>query len=137
VLLIIAGVLVGPASCGVLLGTAGMAMTEDTTPRAESPAPAPSVPGSAPSVEDPYAKLRKEPGFISRDDLGEQWPLTVDAGVVSCESHGGGGTNWSIDYLTTEASVRGRLVRACSVRAACVLVLPGRVVVRTAPGPAS
>jgi hypothetical protein len=32
----------------------------------------------------------RPPGFISRDDLGEQWPLTVDAGVLSCESHGGG-----------------------------------------------
>jgi hypothetical protein len=64
-------------------GTAGMAITGDTTPRVESPAP-------APSVKDPYAELREEPGFISRDDLGEQWPLTVDAGVLSCESHGGG-----------------------------------------------
>ena len=64
VLLIIAGVLVGPASCAVLVGTAGMAITEDTTPRVESPA-------SAPSVKDPYAELRKEPGFISRDDLGD------------------------------------------------------------------
>jgi len=96
VLLVILGVvmLIGLVSCGALVGAAGKAITEGTTGASRSqqtevdrnPTPVPS----AKRDEDPYAKLRGEPGFLSRADFGKRWPLTVEAGVVSCERHSGG-----------------------------------------------
>jgi hypothetical protein len=86
--------LIGLVSCGALIGAAGKAITEGTTGASQSqqagddrnPTPVPS----AKRDEDPYAKLRGEPGFLSRADFGKRWPLTVEAGVVSCERHSGG-----------------------------------------------
>ena len=38
----------------------------------------------APPVEVPDS-VKDEPGLITRTDLGEEWPLTVDYGVVACQ----------------------------------------------------
>lgn len=47
-------------------------------------------PEPLPPVEVPD-DVTDEPGLITRDDLGEDWPLTVDYGVVSCETFTAGG----------------------------------------------
>ena len=86
--------LIGFVSCGALIGSAGKAITEGTAGASQSQqakedrnsTPVPSTKRD----EDPYAKLREEPGFLSRADFGKRWPLTVEAGVVSCERHSGG-----------------------------------------------
>ena len=93
VLLVVLGVvmLIGFVSCGALIGRAGKAITEGTAEASQSQqakedrnsTPVPSRKRD----EDPYAKLREEPGFLSRADFGKRWPLTVEAGVVSCEQH--------------------------------------------------
>jgi hypothetical protein len=102
-LVILPAMLIGLVSCGAVIGTVSKAINEGTTAASQSkPAedqrnstPVPSgeqrtpIP-SAKRDEDPYAKLRGEPGFLSRADFGKRWPLTVEAGVVSCEPHSGG-----------------------------------------------
>jgi hypothetical protein len=95
--------LAGLVSCGALIATASKALNEGTTAASQSqpaedernatavPSPAQRTP--VPSAErepDPYAKLRGEAGFLSRADFGKQWPLTVEAGVVSCERYSDG-----------------------------------------------
>jgi Protein of unknown function (DUF2511) len=90
-LVILVVMLIGLVSCGALIGTAGKAITEGTTgasqsQQAEDDRNSTPVP-SAKRDEDPYVKLRGEPGFLSRADFGKRWPLTVEAGVVSCEQH--------------------------------------------------
>lgn len=35
--------------------------------------------------------LKDEPGLVTRTDLGKEWPLTVDYGVVACETRTAGG----------------------------------------------
>jgi hypothetical protein len=70
--------LIGLVSCGALIGAAGKAITEGTTGASQSqqagddrnPTPVPS----AKRDEDPYAKLRGKPGFLSRADFGKRWP---------------------------------------------------------------
>jgi hypothetical protein len=90
-LVILVVMLIGLVSCGALIGIAGKATTEGTTgasqsQQAEDDRNSTPVP-SAKRDEDPYAKLRGEPGFLGRADFGKRWPLTVEAGVVSCEQH--------------------------------------------------
>ena len=90
-LVILAVMLIGIVGCAALIGTAGKAITEGTTgasqsQQAEDDKNSTPVP-AAKRDEDPYAKLRGEPGFLSRADFGKRWPLTVEAGVVSCEQH--------------------------------------------------
>jgi hypothetical protein len=41
------------------------------------------IQGCGDSLESP-----SRPGYVSRDDLGKAWPLTVDAGVLNCLDHG-------------------------------------------------
>jgi Protein of unknown function (DUF2511) len=91
-LVILPVMLIGLVSCGALIGTASKAINEDTTAASQSqPAEDERNSTPIPSAErdvDPYAKLRGEPGFVSRAHFGKRWPLTVEAGVVSCEPLG-------------------------------------------------
>jgi hypothetical protein len=41
------------------------------------------IQGCGDSLESPSG-----PGYVSRDDLGKAWPLTVDAGVLNCLEYG-------------------------------------------------
>jgi len=107
-LVILPAMLIGLVSCGAVIGTVSKAINEGTTAASQSkPAedqrnstPVPSgeqrtpIP-SAKREPDPYAKLRGNPGFLSRADFGKQWPLTVEAGVVSCE-------NYSVIFMDLE-----------------------------------
>lgn len=59
-----------------------------------------SKPEAAPSVEVP-AKWKNEPGLVTRTDLGTEWPLTVDYGVVACENKNAGGRALQIATFTS------------------------------------
>ena len=37
-------------------------------------------------------EVKDEPGLVTRTDMGDEWPLTVDYGVVACEKHTAGQT---------------------------------------------
>jgi hypothetical protein len=50
---------------------------------------------AAPPVEVPDS-VKDEPGLITRTDLGQQWPLTVDYGVVACQNKNAGGQGLKI-----------------------------------------
>ncbi len=39
--------------------------------------------------------VKGKPGLITRTDLGKEWPLTVDYGVVACENKTAGGFSGS------------------------------------------
>jgi Protein of unknown function (DUF2511) len=85
--------LIGLVSCGALIATAGKSITEASTEASQSQQADDDPTNSTPvpsAKRDEDAKLRKEPGFLSRADFGTRWPLTVEAGVVSCEPHSGG-----------------------------------------------
>jgi len=49
----------------------------------------------APS-KDPYAEIREEEGFVSKEDLRTKWPLTVKAGLLTCEATEAGGLELQI-----------------------------------------
>jgi hypothetical protein len=93
-LVILPAMLIGLVSCAALIGTASKAINEGTTAASQSkPAEDERNSTPVPSAErepDPYAKLRGEPGFLSRADFVKRWPLTVEAGVVSCERYSDG-----------------------------------------------
>ena len=74
-LVILAVMLIGIVGCAALIGTAGKAITEGTagasqSQQAEDDKNSTPVP-AAKRHEDPYAKLRGEPGFLNRADFGE------------------------------------------------------------------
>lgn len=54
---------------------------------------------SASPVEVPD-DLKDEPGLITRTDMGDEWPLTVDYAVLACESKTAGGMDLQIATLT-------------------------------------
>ena len=112
-LVILPVILIGLVSCGALIATA--ALNEGTTAASQSqpaedernatPVPSAEQRTPVPSAErepDPYAKLRGEPGFLSRADFGKQWPLTVEAGVVSCEPLGANTRLGSVIFMDPE-----------------------------------
>ncbi|MGW6932820.1 DUF2511 domain-containing protein [Lentzea sp. NPDC054927] len=59
--------------------TASAAIATSTTPSAHIPTT------TATRTPDPTQATRG-PGEIRREDFGEKWPLTVDAGVVRCQN---------------------------------------------------
>lgn len=52
-----------------------------------------------PRVEVP-AELQGKPGLVTRTDLGEQWPLTVDYAVLHCQPKEAGGYHLQLATLT-------------------------------------
>lgn len=54
--------------------------------------------GVAVAVQIPDA-LKDNPGLVTKNDLGKEWPLTVDYGVVNCESKEVGGMALKIATL--------------------------------------
>lgn len=54
---------------------------------------------AAPPVEVPD-DVKDEPGLITRTDMGDEWPLTVDYGVVACENDTAGGQPLMIATFT-------------------------------------
>jgi hypothetical protein len=63
------------------------------------------IQGCGDSLESP-----SRPGFVSRDDLGKAWPLTVDAGVLNCFDYGdvtftANGTLYAVSALAPGADI--------------------------------
>jgi hypothetical protein len=56
-------------------------------------------PEAAPPVVVPDS-VKDEPGLITRTDLGKEWPLTVDYGVVACQNKTAGGQPLKIATFT-------------------------------------
>lgn len=57
-----------------------------TTSAATTSAEAPAAPDPATSTSDEQAaEPAPEPGYVSREMLGDEWPLTVDEGVLRCD----------------------------------------------------
>ena len=56
-------------------------------------------PEAAPPVVVPDS-VKDEPGLITRTDLGKEWPLTVDYGVVACQRKTAGGLPLKIATFT-------------------------------------
>ena len=74
-------------------GNAGYVMV--TFPGAETGEPqdglcANAMPEAGPEPVQVPAELEDEPGLVSRNDLGDEWPLTVDYGVLLCENDAAG-----------------------------------------------
>lgn len=67
-------------------------------------------PEALPPVKVPD-NLKDEPGLITRDDLGDDWPLTVDFGVASCDAFTAGGMDLKSAIFTapdgTEYALNG------------------------------
>lgn len=61
------------------------AASSSPTPKPTSASPTPSPTAEDGEIEIPEA-FKDDPGLITRDDLGEFWPLTVDYGALSCRS---------------------------------------------------
>jgi hypothetical protein len=75
VLITLPVMLIGLVSCGALIATAGKSITEASTEaphsqQAEDDTNSTPVPSAKPRDEDPYAKLRGEPGFSAVPILG-------------------------------------------------------------------
>lgn len=56
-------------------------------------------PDAAPPVQVPD-DVKGEPGLVTRDDLGTEWPLTVDYAILACEPKTAGGMDLQIATLT-------------------------------------
>lgn len=54
---------------------------------------------AAPPVGVPDS-VKDEPGLITRTEMGKEWPLTVDYGVVACQSKTAGGQSLKIATFT-------------------------------------
>ena len=54
---------------------------------------------AAPPVEVPD-DVKGDPGLVTRDNLGEEWPLTVDYVILACEPKTAGGMDLQIASLT-------------------------------------
>ncbi|MGQ0846525.1 MAG: DUF2511 domain-containing protein [Sporichthyaceae bacterium] len=70
--------------------------------------PASSLPNTAgdsssSQAAPPRSPARPVPGFVSRATMGDQWPLTVDSGVLSCFAGGvyftTGGTRYTVNGI--------------------------------------
>jgi hypothetical protein len=56
-------------------------------------------PKDAPPVDVPDS-VKGKPGLVTRTDLGKDWPLTVDYGVVTCQSRAAGGQPLKVATFT-------------------------------------
>lgn len=82
----------------VLVSFPGKALGKPTDGACSDAAAAPTEDAASPVVV-PEA-VKGEPGLVTRTDLGEKWPLTVDYGVVSCQNKTAGGQALKVATFT-------------------------------------
>lgn len=79
---VVIGAMNQPQQVAGTINTAAPAPTEVPT---EEPAPT-AMP--APTVDPMTAAMADLPGYVSRATMGEDWPLTIEQGVLSCSMPG-------------------------------------------------
>lgn len=77
--------------CGVIGSMVPRQPTGDTQQAAVAPAAVPITLSPAPTEEIPSptpdpmtAAMADLPGYVSRATLGDEWPLTIEQGILSC-----------------------------------------------------
>lgn len=59
------------------------------------------VPAATSAPEDTEAPESAPPGMVSRESMGDEWPLTVDSGVLACDGKDGfGSVTFTVDGTT-------------------------------------
>lgn len=109
------GIVMGGLLSAVLLVAVVLALATDPqentayVARAPRAVPAAGTSRAAPAPRPPSARAaviapKRPRGYVERSDLGDEWPLTVEAGELSCEAPGAvfftvGGVRYSVNGL--------------------------------------